>query len=134
MISKNIVINKNIFLSILWVFVMLNMMKADILSLYIPNSADELLKAAGDTPIPLLMLFGSIMMEISLLMIVLSYVLKRQLNRLLNIIISIITIIFIWGGMSAYPHYIFIACIETIALVSIFWTALKWSESAIIEK
>jgi len=119
-------------LSILWIVVMINMLKADVLSLYIPNSTDEVLKAAGDIPITLLMLIGSVMMETSILMIVLSYVLERKLNRRLNIIVAVLTIIFIWGGMSTYPHYLFIATVETVCLLFIIRVAWKWSESEIL--
>ena len=119
-------------LSILWIVVMINMLKADVLSLYIPNSTDEVLKAAGDIPITLLMLIGSVMMETSILVIVLSYVLERKLNRRLNIIVAVLTIIFIWGGMSTYPHYLFIATVETVCLLFIIRVAWKWSESEIL--
>ena len=37
-------------LSTLWIVVVINMLKADILSLYIPGSAEELARTAGDTP------------------------------------------------------------------------------------
>jgi hypothetical protein len=113
-------------LSTLWVVVMLNMLKADILSLYIPGAAEELARTAGDTPIPLLMLGGAIMMEISILMILLSRVLTYRVNRWANIITSLITIAFIIGGGSSYPHYLFIAAVEVVCLSLIVWVAWKW--------
>ena len=116
-------------LSTLWVVVILNMLKADILSLYIPGSAEQLAKTAGDTPIPLLMLGGAIMMEISIVMIVLSRVLKYKVNRWTNIIASIITIAFVVGGGASYPHYIFIATVEVACLLLIVWFAWKWRSS-----
>jgi len=45
------------------------------------------------------------MMELAIVMILLSRVLTYRLNRWLNIIASIITIVFVVGGGSAYPHY-----------------------------
>ena len=67
-----------VLLSTLWIVVMINMLKADILSLYIPGAVDEVAKTAASagTPIPQLMLGGAIMMEISIAMIILSRVLK----------------------------------------------------------
>jgi len=53
-------------LSTLWIVVMINMLAADILSLYIPGSLDELTKTAGNTPIAQLMLGGAIMMELAI--------------------------------------------------------------------
>jgi len=107
-------IDKKVLLSTLWIVVMINMLKADILSLYIPGVADELASFAGATPITQLMLGGAIMMEISIVMIVLARVLTYRVNRWANIIVSLITIIFVIGGGSTYPHYIFIAAVEVV--------------------
>jgi hypothetical protein len=49
-------------------------------------------------------------------------------NRWANIITSIITIVFVVGGGSSYPHYIFIAAVEVICLLLIIWYAWKWTE------
>ena len=121
-------LDRRVLLSTLWIVVMINMLKADILSLYIPGAAEEVARTAGDTPIPLLMLGGAIMMEISIVMIILSRILKRKLNRWVNIIASVITIVFIVGGGSLYPHYIFIAAVEIVSLLLIIWVALRWRE------
>lgn len=117
-------------LSTLWIVVAINMVKADVLSLYIPGSVDEVAKTAGDTPIPLLMLGGAILMEISILMILLSRVLERGVNRWANIVAGAITIAFVAIGGATYPHYIFIATIEVICLVLIIWFAWKWRNEA----
>ncbi len=123
-------IDTKVLLSTLWVVVMINMLKADILSLYIPGAIEELTKtsASTGTPIPQLMLGGAIMMEISILMIILSRVLKYGVNRWANIITGIITIAFVVGRGSSYPHYIFIATVEVVCLLLIIWNAWKWSD------
>ncbi len=115
-----------VLLSTLWIVVMLNMIKADVLSMYIPGALDELVEFAGDTPITQLMLGGAIMMEISIAMIFLSRVLKYRVNRWANIIVSVITIAFVIGGGSTYPHYIFIATVEVVCMLLIIWYAWKW--------
>jgi hypothetical protein len=127
--SKNLAkkIDTKVLLSTLWIVVMINMLTADILSLYVPGTTDELAKTAGDTPITQLMLGGAIMMEISIVMIILSRVLTHRVNRWTNIIASIITILFVIGGGAAYPHYIFIAIVEVVSLLLIVWNAWKWS-------
>ena len=129
-------LDKKALLSTLWIVVMINMLKADILSLYIPGSAEELAKtsASTGTPIPQLMLGGAIMMEISIGMILFSRVLKYQANRWANIITSIITIIFIIGGAASYPHYIFVAAVEVFCLLLILWNALKWNTAEEIHR
>ena len=114
-------------LSTLWIVVMINMLKADILSLHIPGMLDELAEFAGETPIAQLMLGGAIMMEISIAMIILSRVLTYRINRWVNIIVSIITIAFVIGGGASYPHYVFIATVEVVCLLLIIWIAGKWS-------
>jgi hypothetical protein len=121
-------IDTKVLLSTLWIVVMINMLKADILSLYIPGSAEELARtsASAGASIPQLMLGGAIMMEISIVMILLSRVLKYNVNRWVNIIAGIITIVFVVGGGASYPHYIFIATVEVICLVLIIWNAWKW--------
>ena len=121
-------IETKVLLSTLWIVVMINMLKADILSLYIPGAADEVAKTAGEAPITQLMLSGAIMMEISIVMIILSRVFKYRVNRWANIITSIITIAFVVGGGVSYPHYIFIATAEVVCLLLIIWYAWKWTE------
>ena len=120
-------VDTKVLLSTLWVVVMINMLKADILSLYIPGTIDELVKFAGETPITQMMLGGAIMMEISIVMIILSRVLNYSANRWANIITAMITIVFVIGGGSLYPHYIFIVTVEVICLLLIIWNAWKWS-------
>jgi len=118
-------------LSTLWLLVYLNILTADILSLNIPGS-DELLKATSvstGTPIPQLMLFGAITNELSIVMILLSRVLKYGVNRWVNIVMSIVTITYVWALGSPYPHYVFIATVETICLLLIIWNVWKWSGS-----
>jgi hypothetical protein len=121
-------LDTKVLLSTLWIVVMINMLKADILSLNIPGALDEVAKtsASTGTPIPLLMLGGAIMMEISIAMIPLSRVLRYSINRWANIIVSIITIMFVVGGGAFYPHYIFIAAVEVICLLLVVWFAWKW--------
>ena len=115
-------------LSTLWIVVMLNMAYADILSLHIPGAFDEVTKTSVSTgvSIPQLMLGGAIMTEIPIIMILLSRVLKHGINRWVNIIVGMLTIAYIWGGMASYPHYIFIASVETLCLLLIIAFAWTW--------
>jgi hypothetical protein len=121
-------IDTKVLLSTLWIVVMFNMLKADILSLFIPGSAEELARTSAitGTPISQLMLGAAVMMEISIAMIVLSRILKYGVNRWVNIIVSLLTVAFVVGGGVSYPHYIFIATVEVICLLLIIWFALMW--------
>jgi len=52
--------------------------------------------------------------------------LKYGINRWANIVVGIVIIAYIWVGMASYPHYIFIASVETLCLLLIIWFAWKW--------
>ena len=121
-------IDTKVVLSTLWIVVMINMLKADILSLCIPGVTDELAKfsASAGASIPQLMLIGAVMGNLAIAMIILSRVLKYGINRWVNIVVGIVTIAYIWGGMSSTPHYIFIASVETLCLLLIIGFAWKW--------
>jgi TRAP-type C4-dicarboxylate transport system permease small subunit len=124
--TVKIKLETRVLLSTLWIVVMINMLKADILSLFIPGTSDELVRFAGETPIAQLMLGGAIIMEVAIVMIILSRVLPYRANRWANIIVSVLMIVFVIGGGSSYPHYIFIATVEVICLLLIIWSAWKW--------
>ena len=68
------------------------------------------------------------MMELAIVMIALSPILPYTINHWANIIIGIITILFVVGGGSTYPHYLFIAAVEVICLLLIIWLAWQWTE------
>lgn len=120
-----------ILLSTLWIVVMFCLLKADILSLFIPGIAEELAQTSVITgaSIPQLMLFGAVMGTVGIAMIFFSRILERGVNRWVNLIVSPLYILYIVGGGTLYPHYIFLAAVEVICLLFIFWNALKWSSS-----
>ena len=121
-------IDTKVLLSTLWIVVMINMLKADILSGFIPAMAEELARTSVSVgaSIPQLMLFGAIMGQLGIAMIILSRVLKYEINRWVNIVAGIVTIAYIWVGMTTYPHYIVIATVETLCLLLIVWFAWTW--------
>ena len=121
-------IDTKVLLSTLWIMVMINMLKEGILSLNIPGSAEELARTSASVgaSIPQLMLIGAIMGQLGIAMIILSRVLKYGINRWVNIVVGIVTIAYIWGGAASYPHYTFIATVETLCLLLIIWFAWTW--------
>jgi hypothetical protein len=121
-------IDTKVLLSTLWIVVMINMLKADILSMNIPGAAEEVARtsASAGASIPQLMLIGAIMGQLGIAMIILSRVLKHGINRWANIVVGIVTIAYIWGGIAPYPHYIFIATVETLCLLLIIGFAWTW--------
>ena len=121
-------IDTKILLSTLWIVVMINMLKADILSLFIPGALEEVARtsASAGASIPQLMLLGAVMGNLAIAMIILSRVLKYGINRWVNIVVGIVTIAYIWVGAASYPHYIFIATVETLCLLLIIGFAWTW--------
>ena len=121
-------IDTKVLLSTLWIVVMLNMLKADILSLFIPGAVEDVARTSANAgaSIPRLMLFGAVMSQIGIAMIVFSRALKYGINRRVNIVASLVTIAYIWGGAAFYPHYIFIATVETLCLLLIIGFAWTW--------
>ncbi|MBI5873760.1 MAG: hypothetical protein HZB36_06425 [Candidatus Omnitrophica bacterium] len=120
-------------LSTLWIFVMFNMLAADILSFMIPGFLKELMTGyAGEIQITLgFLLVAAIMLEIPIVMIVLSRVLKYRANRWANIIAGVITIAFVIGGGSTYPHYVFLATVEVVCMSLIVWYAWRWKNTEV---
>jgi hypothetical protein len=111
-------------LTIMWIFVLLNMVYADILSL-LDNTSPIRTKMAGAPLPPGGLLAGAIVMETALIMLFLSHVLKRNAARLVTIIMAALNVLFVvTGGHGSY--YLVFASIEVAALFLIIWTAWKW--------
>jgi Family of unknown function (DUF6326) len=112
-------------LSTLWIFVMFNMVFADIIGFLNPGTLEEMIAMK---PTPGLLLIFSILTEIPIAMIVLSRWLKYRANRWANIIAGVITILYAIGGGSGSVTYIFFATIEVVCMLLIVWYAWRWTE------
>lgn len=112
-------------LSTLWVFVMFNMVFADIVGFLNPGALEEMIAMK---PAQGLLLVFSILLEIPIAMIVLSRLLKYRANRWANIIAGVITILWVIGGGNTSVSYIFFATIEVACMLLIIWYAWKWTE------
>ena len=115
-------------LSTLWIVVMFALLTADVLSAYIPGTTEEMAEFAGEIPIPQLMLVAAILNAIPIVMIYLARVLHRRVSRWANIAAAVVTIVYVVGGGSTYPHYLFLAALEVVSLVAILWYAWRWAE------
>ncbi len=110
-------------LSALWVVVMFNMVFADILTFIKPGALLELWAGrAGVTITDSLLLVFALLLEIPIAMIVLSRVLQPEANRWANTAAAVITALFVVGGGSAAPHYIFFAAVEIACMALIVWS------------
>ena len=117
-------IDPKIKLSLLWIFVVLNMAYADILSLMDPTS--PIREAITGSPLPAGgLIAGAILMETSIAMVILSWILNYKVNRWVNLLIGALNILaVVTGGHGLY--YIFFATVEVGCLLLIIWFAWKW--------
>ncbi len=115
-------------LSTLWTFLMFNMVFADILSFMYPGFMAQILAGnAEGTPItPMFLLIAGVVTEISIAMVFLSRFLKHAINRWANIVGGVVTILWVIGGGSLVPHYIFFASVEVLCSLVIIVMAWNW--------
>ncbi len=119
--------NMKVKLSTLWVFVLFNMIFADIVGFMNPGALDAIIKGEVGVQITQeLLLVFSMLLEIPIAMVFLSRILQYRANRWANIVAALITILFVIGGGDTYLSYIFFASIEVVCMLLIIWYALKW--------
>ncbi len=123
-------------LSLLWLFVLLNYLYADVVGLFaIAGSRNPFAPLS-----PWALMGSAVLMEIPIAMIVASRLLSFRANRLANIIAAaLVTVVngFLtyvpplvgWGKPPAFPEYLFFATIETVCTVIIIRQAWSWSEA-----
>lgn len=116
-------------LSWMWVFVMLNMLLADVLSFMSPGALKMLMEGRAEEIVitPAFLVLAALVTEIPLAMVILSQMLPGRATRWASMIVAALTIAYVWGGgaLSA-PHYIVIASIETLGCLYIAWFAWRW--------
>jgi len=118
-------IDPKVKLSLLWIFVVLNMAYADILSLMDPTSPIREVMAGAPMPAGGLVV-GAILMETSIAMVILSWILNYKVNRWVNIIIGALNILYVVRGGHG-PYYVFFATVEVACMLLIIWFAWKWT-------
>jgi hypothetical protein len=113
-------IDPRVKLSLLWIFVIVNMAYADILSLMDSTSIIRGIMAGASLPAGGL-LAGAIVMETSFAMVILPWILNYKVT-------FIIGVFMIWqigiGGHGLY--YVFFATVEVVCILLIIWFAWKW--------
>lgn len=115
-------------LSTLWIFLMFNMVFADIYSFMYPGVLQQIMtgNADGTQITPGFLLIAAMVTEISIAMVFLSRLLRQRVNRWVNLIGGAITILWVIGGGSTTLHYIFFASIEVVCSLAIIWLAWTW--------
>ncbi len=122
--------DKKVLLSTLWIFVVLNYLYCDVVSLMDAHLLKQYLTGhvEGMDMTQGLFLGASVLMEISISMVLLSRILSFKPNRIANMIAGLITTLVQIASLSGSPtpYYIFFSVIEISATAFIFVTALRW--------
>ena len=129
---KTIDKQRKVVLSTAWIFVLLNMIYADILGMLKPGYLEFLdqmsQQLTGGT-----VLFFAVLMEIPILMVLLSQILGYRANRWAHFIAIPLTILWVVVpalmpslGDSTPPSYVFFASVEVIAMLLILGFVWKW--------
>ena len=117
-------IDPRIKLSLLWIFVIVNMAYADILSLMDPTSIIRGIMVGSPLPEGGL-LAGAIVMETSITMVILPWTLNYKVNRWVTLIIgAFMGWQIIIGGHGLY--YLFFTSVEVGCILLIIWLTWKW--------
>ena len=115
-------------LSTLWIFVMFNMVFADIFSFMYPGTLQQIMAGNADVTqiTPEFLLIAAIVTEIPIAMVFLSRLLKYGANRWVNIIGGVITILWVISMGSPTLTYLFFAAIEVVCALIIIGVSWKW--------
>ncbi len=117
-------IDPKVKLSLLWIFVIINMAYADILSLMDPTSIIRGIMVGDPMPAGGLMA-GAIVMETSFAMVILSWLLNYKANRWVSLLIGAFMILqIVIGGHGLY--YVFFTIVEVASILLIIWFSWKW--------
>jgi len=125
-------IERRTLLSILWVFVLMNMIYADILGMLRPGYLDQLKRLSTELSGETVLVFA-VLMEIPIAMVLLSRVLNYRANRWANFIAVPLAITWVVApallpglGDGTPLSYVFFATVEVTTMPVIFYLAWKW--------
>jgi len=119
-------------LSVLWIFILMNLIFRDLHEFASKDFLEEALTGHvnGLKLTDGLMLFGGVLAEIPIIMVVLSLVLKRKSNRFLNLVSGLIILSFlIFNIPTADLDDFFFLFFEMGASAIIIWSAWKWKSN-----
>jgi len=125
--------DSKVILSALWIFVMFNYLYCDVLSLMDPAFLKQYMAGSvgGMQLTSGFFLAASILMEIPIAMVLLSWILKYRANRWANIIagtfMTVVQFSTLFFGSAPTNYYVFFSIIEIACTAFIVWYAWKWA-------
>jgi predicted neutral ceramidase superfamily lipid hydrolase len=131
---QNTDLERKSLLSTLWIFVLLNMVYADILGMLRPGYLDFLDQMSQQLT-GSMVLFFAVFMEIAISMILLSRVLAYKANRWAHFIAIPLTILWVVVpalmpslGETTPLSYVFFASVEVVTMAFMFWYVWQWPQ------
>jgi len=125
-------VERNVLLSSMWVFVLLNMIYADILGMLRPGYL-EMLESFSQQLSGTTVLLFAVLMEVVIVMVPLSRVLKRKANRLIHFVVVPVAILWVVVptfmpslGDDTPLSYVFFATVEVVTMLAILLGAWCW--------
>jgi hypothetical protein len=133
--NKTSAIDRKVLLSTLWIFVVLNMLYCDVVSLMDAGLLKQYLSGTvGGMKFTQGYLLGAgIWMAVLIAMVLLSRVLPYGANRWANIIAGVVaTVVQFASLVMARPamYYLFFSILEMAGTASLVWFALRWRNPA----
>ena len=126
-------------LSALWIFMMLNYLYCDVISLFDPAVLRDVVTGSslsGSVQMtPELLMASAVLMEIPIAMVLLSRVLAYRANRWANVIAAAFMALVQFGSLFVgrpTSYYLFFSVIEVGALGLIAALALRWTREAAV--
>jgi len=116
----------------MWIFVLLNMIYADILGMLRPGYLELLDRMSQQLPGSTVLLFA-VLMEVVIVMVPLSRILNRNANRWTHFVAVPLSIL--WVVVPAFMpslgdatplSYMFFATVEVVAMLAMLWFAWRW--------
>lgn len=118
-------------LSILWIFILLNIIFRDIHQLTLKSHLEMLLTGYynGTEITDMILLIGGMVLEIPIAMVLFSVLLKRRYNRPISIAAVVVSLGLFVVELPGDPDDWFFFVIEVAGLLAILWTAWKWPDN-----
>jgi hypothetical protein len=130
--GKEIDIERKAVLSTVWIFVLFNMIYADILGMLRPGYLEFLERMSNELSSIDVLVF-SVLMEVVIAMVILSRILGRKVNRWVHFVAVPLSILWVVVpalmpslGESTPLSYVFFASVEVVAMLAILWYAYQW--------
>jgi len=123
-------------LSVLWIFLVLNFIYCDVLSLHDGTVLSGLLSGqVGSLEItPGFLLAASLLMEVPMSMVLVSRLARRTGSRIANIaagsFMIVVQVASLFAGTVPSPSYLFFSAIEIGCLAAIVVLAIRWKKAA----